>query len=231
MTEFRDQHFHSLFDNGNALSISSIAFHNCEFMNCALSLTKDIGRRSEVSDILLKNCTIAASTIGPAVLRRVHVDGLKTGSLLIVWGAVFDQVKFSGVVGKIKINRYVHHVDRSDLVQSPFDEFRQSFYENSEWAIDIRDAKFRLLEISGIPAKLIRRDPASQMVVTRDRAMNLNWRSRISVGNKHWPFVIDMFLATADADKLLVAPLVGPKKQTEKLLKDLYELRDLGVVE
>src|ERR1700755_2382335 len=129
MTEFRNQYFNSMFDNGDALSISSIACHNCEFTNCALSLTKEIGRRSTVTDVLLKNCTIAASTIGPAVLRRVHVDGLTTDSLLIVWGAVFDQVVFSGRVGKIKINSHVHHVDRSNLVQGPFDEFRQRFYE------------------------------------------------------------------------------------------------------
>ena len=57
------------------------------------------------------------------------------------------------------------------------------------------------------------------------------WRSRVSAENKHWPFVIKMFLATGEADHVLVAPLVGPKKQTDKLLADLKELRNLGVVE
>jgi len=161
----------------------------------------------------------------------VYIDGLTTDSLLIIWGAVFDQVVFSGKVGKIKINSHVHHVDQSEALQRPFNEFRQNFYEKVDWAIDISQAKFRLLEIRGIPSRLIRRDPSSQMVVTRVRAMNPDWRSRISSDNKHWPFVIDMFLATDEADRVLVAPLAGPKKQIEKLMKDLYELRDLGVVE
>jgi len=231
MTEFRNQIFHSLFDRGGALSISSIACYECEFSNCTLSLTKEISKRSVVSDVRLKNCTVGASDIGPAVLRRVHIDGLITDSLFIIWGAVFDQVVFSGKVGKIKINSHVHHVDQSEALQRPFDEFRQSFYEKADWAIDISKAKFRLLEIRGIPARLIRRDPSSQMVVTRERALNPDWRSRISPGNTHWPFSIDMFLATGENDRVLVAPLTGPKKQTEKLLRELYELRDLGVVE
>ncbi len=231
MTEFRNQIFHSLFDRGGALSISSIACHECEFLNCALSLTKEISKRSAVTDVLLKNCMVGGSDIGPAVLRRVHIDGLITDSLFIIWGAVFDQVAFSGKIGKIKINTHAHHVDQSEALQRPFDEFRRSFYEKVDWAIDISQAKFRLLEIRGIPARLIRRDPSSQMVVTRERALNLDWRSRISPDNTHWPFAIDMFLATGEADHILVAPLTGPKKQSEKLLRDLHELRDLGVVE
>jgi len=41
-----------------------------------------------------------------------------------------------------------------------------------EWAIDISSAKFRLLEITGIPAKCIIRDPRTQKIVTRERALN-----------------------------------------------------------
>lgn len=231
MIEYRNQRFDSLFDRGGALSISSIACYDCEFTNCALSLTKEIGRRSTVSDVVLKNCTVSASDIGPALLRRLNIDGLSTDSLLIVWGAVFDQVVFSGRIGKIKINRHVHHVDQSELVQRPFDEFRQQFYAKADWAIDISRAKFRLLEISGIPAHLIRRDPETQMVVTRERALNRDWRSKVSEGNVHWPFAIDMFLATGEADRVLVVPTAGPKKQAEKLMRELQELRVLGVVE
>lgn len=231
MNEFRNQIFHSLFDRGDALSISSTACNECEFQNCALSLTKEIGRRSTVSDVLLKNCTFSASDIGPAVLRRVHIDGLTTDSLFIIWGAVFDQVTLEGKLGKIKINRHVHHADQTESVQRPFDDHRRQFYERVEWAIDISRAKPRMLEISGVPAKLIRRDPNSQLVVTRERAMNPNWRSKLSFGNEHWPFAIDMFLASGEPDKVLVAPLAGPKKQVEKLLRELMELRELGVAQ
>ena len=231
MNEYRHKLFNSLIDRGNSLVLSDIACFNCEFSNCALSLTTDIKKRAIVNNVLFQNCTISASNFGPAVLKRVQINELVTDSLLIIWGAVFDQVAFSGKIGKIKINRHVHHVDQSDLIQKPFDDFRKVFYENVEWALDISRAKFRLLEITGIPAKLIRRDPETQMVVRRASALNQEWRLRVSSENKLWPFAIDMFLATGEPDRILVAPLLGPKKQVEKLLSELKELRDLGVVE
>ena len=231
MTEHRNEIFHYLIDRGNAFVLSDVACFDCEFTNCALSLTTDIKKRAVVRNARFKNCKVSASDVGPAVLKCVEIDGLITDSLFIVWGAVFDQVVFSGAIGKIKINRHIHPVNQSELVQKPFDEFRQRFYENLEWAIDITRAKFRLLELNGIPARLIRRDPNTQMVITRERALNQEWRSRVSVESKHWPFAIDMFLATGEADRVLVAPLTGPKKQVEKLLSELKELRDLGVVE
>jgi hypothetical protein len=40
-----------------------------------------------------------------------------------------------------------------------------------------------------------------------------------------------MFLATGELDRVLVVPTAGPKKQAEKLLRELQELRALGVVE
>jgi hypothetical protein len=231
MTKFQNRVLHSLVDRDGALTISSIACNDCEFANCGLSLTKEIGRRSTVSDVSIENCRVSASAVGPAVLRRLKIDGLKTDSLLIIWGAVFDQVLFAGRIGKIKVNRHVHHADQSDRLQKPFDEFRQTFYEQVDWAIDISRAEFSLLELSGIPSRLIRRDPETQMVVTRERALNPDWRRRVSQDSTHWPFAIDMFLATGELDRVLVVPTAGPKKQAEKLLRELQELRALGVVE
>jgi len=40
-----------------------------------------------------------------------------------------------------------------------------------------------------------------------------------------------MFLSSGENDKMLVAPSNGAKKQSEKLLDGLKELKDLGVVE
>ncbi len=231
MTEYCNRLFHSLIDRGNGLALSDLTCLNCEFHNCALSLTTAIQKRSVISNARFQNCQISASCIGPAILKNVEIDGLITDSLLILWGTVFDQVTFSGRIGKIKINCHVHHVDISERTQRPFDEFRDKFYQNVEWALDISRAKFRLLEITGIPAHLIRRDPATQMVVTRERALAPAWRSRLRPANRLWPFAIDSFLATGEPDRVLVAPRTGPKHQVDKLLGELQELRDLGVIE
>lgn len=231
MTEYRNRIFHSIIDRGGALSIRDVAYHNCQFQNCALSLTKVSDKRSFVTDVVLHGCSVSASDVGPAILRRVCIDGLTTDSLLIIWGALFEQVTLSGKIGKLKINTHVHHTDQSIATQEPFDTQRREFYAHVDWALDIRLAKVRLLEISGIPARLIRRDPSSQMLVTRESALRGEWRTRVSTENKHWPFVIDMFLASGEPDRVLVAPSMGPRKQTEQLLRQLHELRELGAVE
>jgi hypothetical protein len=231
MTEYRDRVFHSIVDRGESLSIHDVACHSCRFENCGFSLTKDPTKRSSVTDVTLSNCTVCSSDIGPAILRDVTIDGLTTDSLFIIWGALFEHVALFGRIGKVKINTHVHHSDQTPATQKPFDAERHEFYAQTDWALDISQAKVRLLEISGIPARLIRRDAGSQMVVRRERALQPDWRSRLSPDNKHWPFSINMFLSSGESDRVLVAPLLGPKKQTEQLLRELHELRDLGVVE
>ena len=169
--------------------------------------------------------------MGPAIFRNVNVESLKTNDLLIIWGALFDRVKLSGELGKFKINHFVHHVDRTSATQGPFDEIREGFYRSVEWALDISQARFVEFECRGIPAKLIRHDPQSQVVVTRERAMRPGWRERLSSSNTLWPFAIDMFLQDGDADRVFAAPLGASKSKREALLAGLRELRALEVAE
>ena len=231
MIEFKNKAFDSLFDRGNALALQSMRFEGCSFSNCALSLTKRFELRSQVSNVELVNCSAVDCDIGPTVLRDVRVDGLLTNDLLIVWGAVFSHVALSGQIGKIKINHWVHHVDRSPEVQGPFDAYRQDFYQATDWALDISGARFKEFEVRGVPARLIRIDPETQAVVTRERALSPGWRERLSSSNTLWPFMIKLFLSDGDPDMVLAVPLGAAKSKRDALLKDLRELRALGVAE
>jgi hypothetical protein len=231
MIEFKNKAFDSLFDRGDALTLQSMRFEGCSFSNCALALTKSIERRSEVRDIELVNCSAVDCDIGPAVLRDVRVDGLLTNDLLIVWGAVFSHVTLSGQIGKLKINHWVHHVDRSPEVQGPFDAYREEFYRATDWALDISGARFKEFEVRGVPARLVRIDPETQAIVTRERALSPGWRERLSPSNTLWPFMIKLFLSDGDPDMVLAVPLGAAKSKRDALLKDLRELRTLGVAE
>ena len=206
-------------------------FERCEFTNCALSLTTDVNKRSMVRDILVKECSANGCTVGPAIFHNVTVETLRTNDLLIVWGALFSHVKLVGEIGKLKLNTYVHHVDRRPEIQKPFDDAREKFYASTDWALDISEARFREFEFRGIPARLVRRDPSSQVVVTRERAMRHGWRERLSASNTLWPFMIQLFLKDGDADMVLVAPLAAAKAKRDVLLAGLRELRELGVAE
>ena len=231
MIEYANQQFTDIFDRGDALSLDAMRFVDCKFENAALSLTKSIDRRSVVSNVELVRCSANGCDIGPAILRNVKVDTLATDDLLIVWGALFDQVKLQGAIGKIKINHHVHHVDRSEATQGPFDRARRKFYESVEWALDISEARFKEFDVRGIPARLIRRDPETQVVVTRDGALKPGWQEHLSPSNTLWPFMIKLFLSDGDQDMVLVAPIGAPKAKRDALIKGLKELRELGVAD
>jgi len=231
MTTFSSQEFDSLFDRGTGATFENYVFEGCTFNNCAISLTKDVSKRAIIRNVQLKQCTAINCGIGPAILEDVNVEGLKTNDLLILWGPLFKRVTLSGKIGKLKINTAVHHVDRSADVQSPFDSMRQEFYKSVDWALDIRDAEFQEFDLHGVPANLVHRDPNTQVVVTRSRALQDGWRDKLSLKNSYWPFVIDMFLEDEEPDIVLVAPKGKPKKKYLELLEGLNELKEAGVTE
>jgi hypothetical protein len=229
MIEFVDQTFGSKFDRGTAGVIENIRCRNCEFAHCGLSLTKEIQRRTTVRNSEFIRCRVNGCDVGPAIIEDVLISDLQTNDLFILWGTLFRRVKLSGRIGKMKINPSVDAIDRSAATQSPFDEHRTRFYSETDWALDIRDARFRLFDLRGIPARLIRRNSESQVVITRERALDPAWRQRLSPSNELWPFMIDMFLADGEEDRVFVAPLDAPKPKRDLLLQQLDELRAAGV--
>ncbi|HEX6986700.1 MAG TPA: hypothetical protein VF170_15065, partial [Planctomycetaceae bacterium] len=214
--------------------IEGLRLMNCEFVCCSLSVTTEIERRTTVRDVELVRCASNGCHLGPAIFEDVRVDGLETNTLLILWGPLFNRVTLAGTIGEMKVNQDISATDRSAATQARFDAFREEYYRSVDWALDISGARFRdEFEFRGIPARLVRRDPESQAVVTRERllAAGDSWRRRVSASNDLWPFAIDLFLSDGDEDMVLVAPLAAPKRKRDEMLRGLQELRDLGVAE
>lgn len=224
-----DRQFQSVFDRGGGHLIEGRRFQNCTFINCGLSLTKDIARRSIVRNVEAVNCRLNGCYVGPAIFDNVRTDGLETNDLQIFWGSLFKNVRLAGRIGRLKLNPFVDAIDRSTDTQGPFDEFRATFYNSIDWALDIRDARFKGFDARGIPARLFLLDPETQAVVTRERALRSGWMDRVSASNKLWPFMIKLFVSDGDPDTVLVSPLGAPKEKRDALIGGLKELRELGV--
>jgi hypothetical protein len=208
---------------------ADLIFYGCTFDNCALALNPNPEARTRINNVHLLDCVDVNSSIGPAILEDVTVNGLKVrGDLLILWGTLFKHVTLQGHVGSVKINASALCA-RDDKAEEPFTRFRNTFYEQTDWALDLREGEFGTFEIAGIPARLIRRDPATQAVVTREKAMRRGWRKKVHPANTFWPFVIDLFLQDGEPDIVLVA---GKRHKKSRQLRDgLQNLRDLGVAE
>ena len=112
--------------------------------------------------------------------------------------------------------------------QASFDEMNSSFYEMVDWALDISEARFMECDIRRVPARLIRRDPETQVVVTREKALLGEWRN-LDLSRTLWSGWIELFLKDGDADVVLVAPKRHPK--FKEWLGGLKLLRDAGIAE
>lgn len=231
MNVYKEKLFVKLFDDDHRLPFQDLSFENCTFDNCGLALNAQVGTRSIIQNVNAQDCTVINCEVGPAVFEDVSIDSLKTNDLLIMWGAVFKHVRFNGRIGKIKINKRVDPTNREQHLQQSFDRANKAFYSAVDWALDISDAIFREFQLEGVPSDLVIRDSNSQAIVRREKALKPEWRNNVSPFNSYWPFVIDMFLDSDDADIILVAPKAKPRKQLAKLLDGLKELRDLGVAE
>jgi len=231
MNSYEGKEFVKLRDRDSGAVIEDIVLVNCVFDNCSVSLTRSIELRSTIRNVRLTNCVSVNCGIGPAVFEDVTLDGLETNDLLIAWGPLFKHVILKGKIGKVKINLTANFWDPRSEMQRPFDLARSKFYEKVDWALDIADAQFAEFEMSGVPAKLVRRDPATQIKVTRERALRSDWRERLSPTNTYWPMVIDLFLQDGQPDVVLVAPKRKPKRIFKSLLEGLDELRRLEVAE
>jgi hypothetical protein len=231
MIEFKNQTFRKLYDRGEALVLENMRFENCMFESCAVSLTKDVRLRSTVRNFRVKSCAANGCGIGPAIFEDVEVDGLATNDLLIVWAATFHHVKLAGDIGKIKINPWADSVDRTEATQGPFTRSRETFYRSIDWALDISAARFKGFDATGIPARLFRRDPESQAVVTRERVTAENGQRIAKADGNPWLPWIRGALSDGSSDGVLVTPLGAPKKKRDEFLHGLRQLRDLGIAE
>lgn len=226
MRVFERQQFRSYYDQDSAACFSDLEFRRCSFTSCAISITTNPRLRSTVRNVQLIQCEIRGCAVDTAIVENVLVDGLKTHGLLQCWGAVFDRVTLRGRIGRVMISPMVATAMATKSEQQAFDEANAAFYSRVEWALDISEGQFEECDIRRVPARLIRRDPATQVVVTREQAMAGAWR-KIDLSRTYWATALQGFLEEGDADTVLVAP--KRSRHFKDLLTGLERLREAGV--
>lgn len=229
MTSIYDRNeFRSFHDRNSGKTYSDITLKHCRFVSCTISATLNPRKRSLLQNIQLYGCEVTGCTIYPAVIEEVLVSGLKTNSLLQIQGAVFKHVKLEGNIGEVMISPFVSPGWAKPHEQSAFDKVNEKYYQDVDWAIDISEGRFTDCELQRVPAKLVKRDPETQVVITREKALMGDWK-KLDLAKTYWATSIQFFLDRGDADLILVAPKRYSKYQ--ELLDGLKMLRDVGVAE
>lgn len=153
-------------DKGNA-HFHDLHLHDCAFDNCGLSMVKYPQRMSRVRNVTLSQCRVVNSEIKPCVFEDVVVEDLSTNPILLVWASLFRRVTLKGKIGKINLNMTPEaFCTDADRLQQ-FETARAAFYAETDWALDISEARLLGLRCEGVPLHLIRRDPQTQVILDK----------------------------------------------------------------
>ena len=179
---YRDQRFQSRRSADAGLVLEGFTFERCVFANC--SLGSDDDRSTEpviVRSSSIVRCKGSAVFLGWVVFEDCLVDGW-SGGASPTDEPLFRRVTLRGNIDAIDVRhpRQLHR-DRSDRIAR-----HREFYADVEWALDIRDARFRRCDISGVPGRLVRRDPSTQILVTRERLARSRWQDIGYLGTSWW---------------------------------------------
>ena len=235
MRVFKSQEFGRMRDFESGAVFADMEFVGCRFMSCSISSGLDWTKRSTGRNIRLIGCEERACRVGAAILEYIFVDGLKTHGRLDTWGAAFKHVTLKGRIGNLKVSDYIPGVagsaELAHRINLRFQAANAEYYKNVDWALDISQSEFEHVDIRGIPISLIRRDPETQVVVRREKAVALQdeWR-KLDLTQTYWPIALQDVISEEHNDGEVFA---APKRHRNFncLLAGLQALRRIGVAE
>lgn len=228
MKTFEGQEFTQFYDDNSSAVFADLEFIKCSFRSSVISMAREPKMRSIFRNVYLRRCDQRGCTIDAAIIEDSVVENFKTHTLLQCWGAVFKHVTLRGKIGRIMISPAIETGMAPPERQRAFDAANADYYTTVDWALDIREAEAEELELQRVPAELVLRDPASQVVIKRDRVIDGRWRE-IDLSKTHWKTSIEFFLQRGDADVVLVA---GKRdRKFRDLVDGLNKLKDAGIAE
>ena len=125
------------------------ALSHCVFDNCSIGTQDDAAKISRFKNIRLSDCEILNCMVGPAVFEDIEINNLKTGDIAVFNLPLLKRVRLEGKIGKLKISN-----TGFDLTQSLSGEilrFKNDFYADTDWALDISRAQFLDFYCLGVP--------------------------------------------------------------------------------
>jgi uncharacterized protein YjbI with pentapeptide repeats len=150
---------------GRGAILQNAVFENCLFDNC--KIRDGAGTHSILRNMEFKDCKYKGGDFYHASLEDVQIENLSTGGLKQAVDCFFKHVTLKGKFDRLFIRCTEHPTP--DPVK---------YYADVDWALDIRDALFKEIDLGGIPCKLIIRNAETQIVITRNAAeTNNGWRN------------------------------------------------------
>ena len=208
--------------------LTDVELRRCTFVDCQHPGWHQPNERPVLRRVNLVRCHARASELGPVIAEDSTIDTIWFhrgiwGPQLIA-GCAFRHVVIRGnVTGGLRfgISPGWHRPSvPPSIAEDPFHQANAAFYADVDWALDISEANFTSVEMSwcDIPARLIRRDPETQVVVTRESVAAGDWRA--TCGDSPLWVGVERFLAAGLPDTVLVAARRSKRFPTDKAAID-----------
>ena len=165
METIEGQTFLMSYDKGGS-HFHDLHLRDCTFDNGALSMVKHPKRMSRVRNLRLSQCSAINSMIRPCVFEDVLVEDLSTNPILLVWASFFRRVSCAARSAR-SISTSCPKPSARTPPSSTSSQARAAFYAETDWALDISEAKLLGLRCEGVPLHLIRRDPQTQVILDK----------------------------------------------------------------
>jgi hypothetical protein len=214
--------------------IDGLTLRRCTFSSCQNPHSAGPAARPVMRNVRVVRCHASACSLPPAVLEESAVDtawfhrGIWGPQRLPGWafrhvvirGNITGSVAFTPGPGwPLAPNRRA--------TDDPYVIANDRYYAGVDWALDISEANFTSVTIwSGIPSRLVRLDPATQVVVKRSALLDDRWRD-LELGA--WRLALEDFLVAGFEDQILVACKRG--RYYEREMDAIRCLRSTGLVD
>jgi len=225
---FRNRLIRGFYDRNSGALFCDLEFVQCRFEHCFFGTLRDVTRRPTARKISLIDCDALSCTVRGSIIEDVRVNGLDSEGNLILWAPAFRHVTLTGRICDLIVNMDEDPAGEYDPCNAEFRKANAEFYATIDWALDISKAEFRDVDIRGVPAGLVRRDPETQVVIKRERVLQSAWRE-LDLSETHWATSIEWFLDRGEPDNVLIAPKRA--HNFRKLLSGLRLLQRAGVAE
>lgn len=208
---------------GTGRILGDTEYVNCTFEGGTLAQYEDAAFGLQVHDVTLRRCRTGSAVLHGVEFRDVTVERLASGGRLMPAACVFRHVTLIGAMPALKLMPV--HSSLSDETKEAFRKGAERYYQDDEWALDISQAQFSDAEFSGVPGHLVKRDPATQFLVHRDRAEAADPEGLSTRALSY----LKRAQQSAFPSTVIVAPTKS--KYFDKLLAGLEMLRSRGIAE
>jgi hypothetical protein len=218
------------FRAGAGTVVDGVKLTNCEIFGCWVDVPPDPHNRAVFRNIEMVNNVFDEVSLEGVVVEDSTVDGVRTfDKLVLVNGCLFRHVTFKGFFEFVIVNPGLSALwsrELSDRYEKDNSRFWDSLIAEGDWALDISGVSGSL-DLRGIPAQLIRRNPEVQAVMTFEQAWSGEWRTVPGILDSEIHAQIKFLLSSGSRDHILKASDSSLRIGSDREI--LSELRRIGM--